>query len=437
MTRIRAAARHISLLWLGSLGAAGLAFTAQVLLARHLPTADYGSLAAALATVNLAAPLAAFGIGAYWLRAFGAEGWQARRWLRPSLRFIALSTAAAAALVALWAGYASPDPLSRAVLLWLLPLLAAQAAIELVNARFQLEERYSELALWQLLSHGGRFLVVLAAVALGLGLLPITIGYAAVAVAIVAGAVWLLGGMLGGRLRLRGHPAADALAPVPAPVSIRQVPQQAWPFALGAAFYLIYFQSDIVLLHWLSGAEAAGIYNVAFTVLAAVYLLPGAIYQKYLLPKLHRWAEHDRDRFLAVFRTGNGSMLLLGLIALLGLALAAPRAVPWLFGPQYAPAGALLLVLALAVPARFLSTSVGGVLVTRQHMRRKVLYMGAVAVFNVGLNLLLIPPFGYYGAAVATLLSEILLLALYLLGARRHIFGAAAWRGWNIRLKTP
>ena len=55
-------------------------------------------------------------------------------------------------------------------------------------------------------------------------------------------------------------------------------------------------------------------------------------------------------------------------------------------------------------------------------MRRKVVYQGIVALCNVLLNLMLIPRMGIIGAAISTVLSEALLLALYIFGAMRHVF---------------
>jgi O-antigen/teichoic acid export membrane protein len=211
--------------------------------------------------------------------------------------------------------------------------------------------------------------------------------------------------------------------------------QQSWPFALAGVFYLIYFQSDILLLGWMVGPEAAGLYNAAFAVMAAVYLLPSVAYQKYLLPKLHRWAEHDRPRFLAVYRFGNAASLLLGFAVAAALLLVAPWGMPLVFGEAYRTSGQLLLVLALAVPGRYLATSVGSVLVTQDNMRRKVWLMGLTALVNLALNMLLIPRYGVYGAAWATVASESVLVLAYLYAAWRYVFGREAFRGWTLRLE--
>ena len=67
-------------------------------------------------------------------------------------------------------------------------------------------------------------------------------------------------------------------------------------------------------------------------------------------------------------------------------------------------------------------------------MHRKVWYQTVVAGVNVALNLVLIHRYSYYGSVAATVVSEVLLLTIYLLAVRAHVFGDDAWRGWHIRV---
>ncbi len=427
--------RNISILGLGSVGGAGLSFLAQVLFARQLTPADYGALASALVVVAMLAPIAGFGVGPYWLRVFGTEGWRAQRWLRPSLYFVAISSLTACVILLGWVWFSERDGFGTLVM-WLSPLVVAMALVELVTARLQLEERYPLLALWQTLPHIGRFVVALVLTGFGGGLWVVGAGFLSLALLIVALGLVSLSGMLHGSLRLVGHASSSEQYSDWVSPRLTAIPARAWPFALSGFFYLVYFQSDILFLNWFSGPESTGVYYAAFTVMAAVYLIPSVIYQKYLLPKLHRWAEHDRDRFLAVYRFGCGSMLTLGLVVMIILMLAAPWGVPLLFGEEYSEAGKLLLLLGLCVPLRFLAISVAGVFVSHVDMRRKILYMGIVAVVNILLNIFLIPIYSSLGATISTLLSEFILLLLFLFGVRRHVLGGDAWGGWNIRFSS-
>ncbi|MHB8978757.1 MAG: flippase [Trichloromonadaceae bacterium] len=419
--------RAVSFLWLGSIIGAGCAFLTQVILARKLGPEVFGIFAAALSTVTLLAPLAGFGIGQYWLKAFGHEGWGALRWLPGSFRFISLSTVTVFLLLLVWAFWGPHDVLSAGILAILSFHVLGQLAVELVGSKLQLEERYLSLALWQVLPHLGRLALVMVLAYAATNLISAQYAassYAVVALVFFVNAVWLLSRMYGGAFELKGHTIpekGEVLSNPDVPVMF-QVAAQSWPFGVAGLFHLIYFQSDIILLRYMTGAEQAGIYNVAFTIMVAVYMFPGVIYQKFLLPKIHRWAHYDRAKFYRVYRQGNIAMLIVGLLAMVVIWLLAPWGVVFLFGQNYQQAVGLLMILAVSAPVMFVSSSVGATLVTQAHMKTKVKCMGIVAGINVVLNIMLIPPYGAIGAAVATIISNVSLLVIYYFYAEKLVF---------------
>ncbi len=417
--------RLVSFVWVGAILGAGFAFLTQVVLARALPPDAYGKFAAVLGIVMLFSPLASFGVPGFWLRAFGHEGWGALRWLRASLIFAVGSTLLMIGVLWVWAFFGPHDAQSGRLLLLLSAYLLGQMAVEMSVAKYQLEERYFGVALWQMAPHLARLVVVISCAVFieSPGLLLIGTAYALISVAVLGFSVPVLGHMVRGPLRLAGHGAALIASSVQA---ARRTPldvaRQAWPFGLANAFFLIYYQSDIILLKYLEGDAAAGIYNVAFIVMAAVYLLPGVTYQKFLMPKIHRWAAHDRAMFASVYRQGNIAMLILGIVAALGIWGFGEFGVTLLFGESYMAAAVPLTILAVGAPIRFVATSVESVLVSESNMKLKAAIMGSTALLNVGLNLVLIPRYGMSGAAWATVASDVLLLILYLVVAQRKVF---------------
>jgi O-antigen/teichoic acid export membrane protein len=420
------AVKTISLLWISSILGAGCAFLTQVLLARELGPAAFGMFAATLAMVMLVAPLASFGVGGFWLKAFGQEGWQAVRWLRGSLKYTLLTILLALAALFSWAMFGPHDAITRNLLIVLSVYLLGQVAVDLVSSKLQLEERYLALALWQFLPHLLRLLLV-AVLALvmvqWMTLYNIAYVYALISVAVFLLGAFLIWRMYRGQLALKGHGVAKVDASLTGQsASIRQVIAQSWHFGLAGVFYLIYFQSDIILLKYITGDEAAGIYNVAFVIMAAVYILPSVIYQKFLLPKIHRWANHDRQKFYQVYRTGNWIMLVLGLLAMLGIWLLASFGVKLLFGDGYIAAVLPLSILALAAPARFLASSAGATLSTQHHLKNKIYIMAIAAVINLVLNALFIPLYGIEGAAATTVVTEVLLVFTMHIYARKYVF---------------
>ena len=85
------AVKSVSLLWLGSLLGSGSTFVIYIILARELGVDNFGLFGSALSTVIIFILLAGFGISQFWLKIFGQEGWNAIRWIKPSLKFVGLT----------------------------------------------------------------------------------------------------------------------------------------------------------------------------------------------------------------------------------------------------------------------------------------------------------------------------------------------------------
>jgi O-antigen/teichoic acid export membrane protein len=425
MSKIKAV-KHISFLWAGSLIGAGCAFLTQVILARILGPQGFGVFASVLSLMSLLVPLVGFGIAQYWLKEFGKDGWSATCLVKASLKFVLFNIALVMTILAIWSFWGPHDQVMQAVLLIMSVFILGQVAVELISGKLQLEERYGILALWQLMPHLARLLLVLIVGILFSTQLNVELVaslFASVSFVVFLVSIKPLLNMAKGKLLLKGHGLQRLQKTCVQQPQVKNILQNAWPFGLAGVFHLIYFQSDIILVKYITGDEAAGYYNVAFTVMVAVLLFPGIIYQKFLLPKIHRWANHDRALFYKVYRQGNAAMLVLGLLAMAFVWLLSPFVIPYLFGNEYKDSVELLMVLALSAPVLFVASSVGATLVTQEHMKIKVKLMGGVAILNIALNLSLIPFYGALGAAVSTVASNILLLIFYYVSAKLYVFG--------------
>ncbi|MED5610867.1 oligosaccharide flippase family protein [Pseudomonas sp. JH-2] len=421
---ISLALKAISLLWLSSAFGAALGFFTQVILARHMGPTMYGAFSASLTIVTLLAPLAGFGLPAFWLRVFGVEGWKARRWLPSGFKLLTHSAILITALVILWSFFFETRETVQRSLTLLTPFLVCQAIIELVASKYQLEENYKKQALWQTTPHAMRLLLIVAATLIynELSVELVSSVYSVVSLIYISIGVVQLKKMTADGFKLKGHgPRPTQRTQVTIP-SIRDSYSHAWPFGVAILFHLIYYQSNIILLQRLDGDHSAGLYSVAFVVINGIYLLPSVIYQRFLIAKIHRWSYSDRPLFRKVYTQGNWAMAGLGIVAAIALYFLSPVLIPVIFGSSYEPVINILQLLSLAVPLRFVAMSVGATLVTQEHMRTKVRYMGAVSVINVILNFIAIPRYGIIGAAAVTVASELILVSLYFFAAHRHVF---------------
>lgn len=416
--------RPLLLLFGGTMGAALSSMLAQLVLARSLDVADYGRLAAILAAANLLSPIAGFGLNGFWIQVFGREGWGAFRWVAPSLRLIGVTSLAMLAVLAayLWFAGSLPHDQRAWITLFAGVLLLGQVAVDFASTRFQLEERFGALAVWQTLPQVGRLAIALLLLAAPAApLLTVLAGYAAIAAVLIALALRVARQFVVRRIALVGHAAAgpdgDAM---PAPGMARTA-KLAFPFAFITVFYLVYFQSSIVLLNAILGARETAIFSAALLVMAAIYLVPAIVFTKFLTARICRWADHDPASYAAVLHVSVAAMLVSGIVLMVALMVGAPIAIQLLFGPNYAATVAVLVWLAPTVPIRFVQSAYSAVLVSEVDVRRRVAYAGIGAAVSLALNLSLLPWIGLRGAVIASLGSETALLLLNMWGVHRHV----------------
>lgn len=397
----------------------------QMILARELDPEGFGLFGSVFALVTLLVPFAGFGVAQYWLKEFGREGSGAVPVIKPSLHLVLINFSVILVSIWSWAIFGPHGDLEKTVILVMTMYISGQVAIELISAKLQLEGRYGLLAFWQFTPHFARLFLLFVTIFLfswELSAEKAAYIFSAVALAIVFVNLSSFSKLSTGNFNLQGHNEGQKRRYIRNPTTILTTLKEAAPFGLAGIFHLIYFQSDIILIKYISGVEAAGFYNAAFAVMVAVLLFPGIIYQKYLLPKMHRWAHHNRYIFHKVYKTGNIVMLLVGVFALISIFILSPVMIPIFFGEQYQETVYLLRILALSLPLLFIASSVGATLVTQDHMKKKVKIMGGVALLNIVLNIIMIPVYGSVGAAIATVLSNLILLLGFFYVAQKYIF---------------
>nr|WP_175801934.1 glycosyltransferase [Burkholderia anthina] len=418
-------ATALAMLMLSAGGAAVLAFAVQAVLARTWEVEAYGHFATALAVVTVAAPAIGFGVPAFWLRAYGMEGARAARWVPASLHFICISAVVTTAAVAAWACVGVHERDTANLLLWMLPVLLSQSAIELCGARYQLEGRFARVSVWQVAQHAARLVVALLAAWLHAGGVPVAIAFGAIALCMTIGAWRSMRVLRDGTAVLDGYGGrSETGSPVEPVPGVAQIARQAFPFGLASLLYFAYAQGGLIVAAIVLGPRDVSAYNVAVTTLAAVYLLPSVLFQKLLMPRLHRWAATDPARLRHVFRAGNRWMALAGLAAGAVLAVAAPFVVPLAFGERYRDVVPIVQWMALCAPFRFVTTSASSVMTTRDFISIRNRCAFVALVVTIGLGVALMPIWRLTGAAVAAIAGEALWCVLALAMGRRCVASA-------------
>jgi O-antigen/teichoic acid export membrane protein len=187
----------------------------------------------------------------------------------------------------------------------------------------------------------------------------------------------------------------------------------ALPVGLASVFIVIYLRIDSVLLLQISGPHEAGIYAASYQFLTPLILLPAAVMSS-IFPVISAVYDHDPARAGRLVQVGADVMAIISLPLLAGaIALSGPI-IHLLYGAGYSRSAGLLPILMIAFVSICYGNLAGYLAPVLKLEWRLALYSAIGTVLNVALNLLLIPPYGAYGSAWATVATEILTMGLML-----------------------
>ena len=385
--------------------ATGLQFPVSILIARHLGAEGYGRWGFALSFVSLLAVFADFGFSTLVIRDL-ARDWQGRR---PYLGNLLLTKGALGALlfalVALLQPLLTDDPTVRALIYVMMGQVLVFSFAQVLWAVFRVAERtYLETAV-----RAGQSLALLGATLLLIradaGPVPLAAGFLA-ATSLGCLAAGGLAARLAGTVSLR-----------PDVAFCRRLLSEAWPIGLAMGMTSIYHSLDMVLLGLFGHRQAVGWYAAAYVFVNASALVVAALRGAFLPHQARLAAGPAAERSALLGAYGRLSAAL-SLPVAMGGVLAAGPLLGLLFGEEYRPATVALQILSVNAGLMFVSSFFGSQLLATDRQRRYLLGVGAGAVLNTALNLVLIPLYSLEGAAVATVLSEGLV---------------AAWMFWQVR----
>jgi O-antigen/teichoic acid export membrane protein len=178
---------------------------------------------------------------------------------------------------------------------------------------------------------------------------------------------------------------------------------------LGGVLTIMYGKIDQILVLHYKGAEAAGLYGAAYSLLDRVQFLPGVLMTTIFPIVAAAWPA-NLDRAQEAVQRVFGYMAIISFPGLAFTISAARPLLVLLFGEQFAPAaGALELLMAAFIPICF-GYVAGSLAVVVDRQQQFVLIAAAGLVFNLVANVLLLPRYGYIAAAWITVATEVLVI---------------------------
>jgi O-antigen/teichoic acid export membrane protein len=383
---------------------AGLISTAVV--ARMLGTEGFGAVGFGVAMLSYFGLLVTLGTDAYAAREIAQDHARAPALLARVLGLRNVAMVLAGATYALIVA-AIDVPERTRVVLWIQGAGLVSAAW-MMDFVFQGLQRMGPIAARQT---GASVLSLCIVLVFVRGPGDIYIAAAAPVIATIAGAAWLAWKLnrdaVPVRVTFRAG-AWPAMLRISAPIAVAQM--------MGAVFFYV----DIVMLGLMATPHETGIYVGMSRVLAMALIASGLINSVFMPVIAGAWPDsgpmRGRYRDFMTAAALCGAPIACAAIAFPGEIIAV------IFGEAYLPgATALVLLMGMALGG-YIGLAPTGALVSWHDQTWQMIGFSAGGVANIALNFALIPRFGIEGAAVATLLAQLVVLAV-VIGRVRLRFG--------------
>lgn len=194
---------------------------------------------------------------------------------------------------------------------------------------------------------------------------------------------------------------------------IRSLIQTSVPFLAYGAIVIIYYRVDTILLSFMTTSAVIGWYGAAYRLFDTMSFLPNIVIASIMYPIFSKLSAHsDADLKVAIEKSTN-FLLFCSIPMAAGLIVIAPEIIGFLYQrAEFVHSIPALQALAPGIVFLYLNFVCTSTLVSTKRERKLVIMAVVALVFNLGLNLILIPRYQHVAAAGVTTLTEALLLGM-------------------------
>lgn len=397
-SKVRTIFANMSWLMVSQIITSVCAFVWTIFMARYLGPANYGVFGSAVSTSTLFGAFCTLGVLSYVVREISTDFESEAKYINNTLGlkiFLSLFYIVIILIVLLVLGW-------QRYLIGFCMLYALEYIIksfqDVAFTSFQAHEKIKYQAITNIITNLLTFIFIFVVIFTDLGLLGITFAY------ILANVISLVYAIYAQRKYfVKPHFAFDFSL-------YRILIKGGFPFALTGLFYIIYYSIDVVMITQFSTTYSTGLYNSAYKLINVLTLFY-TIYSSVIFPVMSKLFVDENDLLKLSF-IKSIKYLSLVTIPIAVFTTLYGYDIIGIYGAEYMEAGGVIKILIWTVCFLFINGA-GSLLLNASHKEYSVTKIYSIAaVFNVVLNMLLIPKYDVYGASVATVLSEILILLL-------------------------
>lgn len=188
--------------------------------------------------------------------------------------------------------------------------------------------------------------------------------------------------------------------------------KESWPLLFSMALVSVYVNTDKLMIRYFLGDEATGIYAVAAKLSEGWYFIPSVIVSS-LFPAIIKARQSDVAHYHKRIQNLYDLMVLIAVFIAIPMTFISTWLVTWLYGIAYQNAGPILMIHIWSGIFVFLGVASGRWMIIEGYTK-KLFFRTLLAVFvNICMNFLLIPAYNIKGAALATLIAQIMIVIIF------------------------
>ncbi len=187
-----------------------------------------------------------------------------------------------------------------------------------------------------------------------------------------------------------------------------------WPVALVGISATLYGYIDSVMMGYLGMLEETGWYNAALRI-SAVAILPAVFLSRSFLPVLSKFFKESGDKLQKAWNSQVEMVILIALPLMVGGVVLAPQIIGFFYPPDFAPSILAFQILIVAIGIASMCNPFYDVMIASNQQKRIFWVTFSGATVNIILNLILIPRYSLYGAAIAAMITYFSNFLIYII----------------------
>lgn len=399
MSQIRRILKNMSWLFISQIVASICGFIWTLLIARYLGVNDYGVLGFAISLTGILGIIVDFGIGTHIVRHIATDYDSAPKYLGNAIPLKTLFSIGTMFLTLIILIILKSNELTITVTLLFMIEKIVSSFIGTFNGSFQAFEEGKYQGIGNTILNLLLLTFILLSVYTDLGIYGITIAY------LLANVITLIYLYYTFNKNIT-KPKFEFDKSFCKTIFLLSL-----PFAATSALNSIYFSIDVVMLNQISGDYATGIYNATYKLISILTLFY-SVYSAVVFPVMSKFFKNDKNLLIISFEKSMKYLLLIIIPLALATTFYSADIIYFIYGHEYDAASSVLSILIWTVCLLFIS-GVSNTLLNASYKEVEITKIYAIAaLFNVVLNFFIIPHYSYIGAAITTVLSDLLIVII-------------------------